>query len=118
MLVVDDFDDTRLLYVESLRFAGFEVSEAANGPDAIAMATALSPDVVLMDLAMPGMDGWETTRRLKADPRTKSIRVLAVTAHQEAEHRLLAWRAGCDEFLSKPVLPQDLVDRIRSCLAA
>lgn len=118
VLVVDDFEDTRIIYAESLRFAGFDVAEAANGHDAVALAAKISPDVVVMDLAMPGMDGWEATRRLKANPRTKDIRVMAVTGHQEAEHRLLAWRAGCDDFFSKPVLPQQLIRRIKSYLGA
>lgn len=118
VLVVDDFEDTRIIYAESLRFAGFDVAEAANGHDAVTLAAKISPDVVVMDLAMPGMDGWEATRRLKANPRTKDIRVMAVTGHQEAEHRLLAWRAGCDDFFSKPVLPQQLIRRIKSYLGA
>lgn len=118
VLVVDDFEDTRIIYAESLRFAGFDVAEAANGHDAVALAAKISPDVVVMDLAMPGMDGWEATRRLKANPRTRDIRVMAVTGHQEAEHRLLAWRAGCDDFFSKPVLPQQLIRRIKSYLGA
>lgn len=118
MLVVDDYEDTRIIYAESLRFAGFDVAEAANGRDAVDMASRLAPDVVVMDLAMPGMDGWEATRRLKANPRTRSIRVMAVTGHQEAEHRILAWRAGCDDFLTKPLLPQQLIRHIKSCLGA
>lgn len=118
VLVVDDFEDTRIIYAESLRFAGFDVAEAANGHDALDMASKLSPDFVVMDLAMPGMDGWEAARRLKADPRTRAIRVMAVTGHQEAEHRLLAWRAGFDDFFTKPLLPQQLVQHIKTCLGA
>lgn len=118
VLVVDDFEDTRIIYAESLRFAGFRVAEAANGQDAVDIATKLSPDVVIMDLAMPVMDGWEATRRLKSDPRTKTIRIMAVTGHDEGAHRLLAWRAGCDDFFPKPVLPQQLIRRIKHCLGA
>lgn len=118
VLVVDDYEDTRIIYAESLRFAGFRVEEAANGQDAVEKATALGPDVVVMDLAMPVMDGWEATRRLKADPRTRAIRIMAVTGHDEGAHRLLAWRAGCDDFFSKPVLPHQLVSRIKHCLGA
>ncbi|MBX3192774.1 MAG: response regulator [Labilithrix sp.] len=118
MLVVDDYEDTRLIYAETLRFAGFEVAEAANGRDAIELARRINPDVVVMDLAMPVMDGWEATRRLKSDPRTRTIPIVAVTGHDEAEHRHLAWRAGCDELYSKPLLPNQLVRRIRTCLGA
>jgi two-component system, cell cycle response regulator DivK len=118
VLVVDDYEDTRIIYAESLRFAGFEVAEAANGQEAVDIASSLYPDVVVMDLAMPIMDGWEATRRLKSNPKTSSIRVMAVTGHSDAEHRLLAWRAGCDDFFSKPVLPAQLISRIKSCLGA
>jgi two-component system, cell cycle response regulator DivK len=118
VLVVDDYEDTRIIYAESLRFAGFDVAEAANGADAVAIATELEPDVVVMDLAMPIMDGWEATRRLKSNPKTSKIRVMAVTGHSDAEHRLLAWRAGCDDFFAKPVLPQQLIRRIKSYLGA
>jgi CheY-like chemotaxis protein len=118
VLVVDDYDDTRSMYAETLRVAGFEVAEAANGLDAVDMASLIAPDFVLMDLAMPGMDGWEATRRIKSNPRTKAIRVMAVTGHSEAEHRILAWRAGCDDFFAKPVLPQELVRRIQTYVDA
>ncbi|MBS2017881.1 MAG: response regulator [Deltaproteobacteria bacterium] len=118
VLVADDFEDTRIIYAESLRYAGFRVAEAANGKDAVEIAKRLSPDVVVMDLAMPVMDGWEATRRLKSDPQTSGIRIMAVTAHDEGAHRLLAWRAGCDDFFPKPVLPQVLISRIKHCLGA
>lgn len=118
VLVADDFEDTRIIYAESLRYAGFRVAEAANGRDAVDIAKKLSPDVVVMDLAMPVMDGWEATRQLKSDPRTRGIRIMAVTGHDEGAHRLLAWRAGCDDFFPKPVLPQVLISRIKHCLGA
>jgi two-component system cell cycle response regulator DivK len=118
VLVADDYADTRIIYAESLRFAGFRVAEAANGQEAIDAARELEPDVVVMDLSMPVMDGWEATRRLKADPKTKNIRIMAVTAHAEGAHRLLAWRAGCDDFFSKPVLPHQLISRIKHYLGA
>lgn len=118
VLVVDDYEDTRLIYAETLRFAGFDVAEAENGQDAIELATKIAPDVVIMDLAMPVMDGWEATRRLKSDPRTRDIHVVAVTGHAEPEHRVLASEAGCDDFVSKPLLPQHLVSRIKTYLGA
>jgi CheY-like chemotaxis protein len=112
VLVADDYEDTRRIYTDYLRFAGFRVAAASDGTEAIAKATALTPDVVVMDLAMPGVDGWTATRRLKEDPRTKHIYVMVVTGHSEDEHRVEAWRSGCDIFLRKPILPAELVRRI------
>jgi two-component system cell cycle response regulator DivK len=112
VLVVDDYEDTRRIYTDYLRFAGFRVVAANDGAEAVAKAKALVPDVVVMDLAMPGMDGWAATKQLKGDPRTKDIYVMAVTGFSEDEHRLKAWRSGCDAFLAKPILPAELVRRI------
>ena len=118
VLVVDDYEDTRRIYAEYLKFAGFRVEDATDGAEAIAKARELSPDVVIMDLAMPNVDGWEATQHLKSDPRTKGIYIVAVTGFSEDEHRLRAWRAGCDALLTKPVLPAELVRRIVSRLSA
>jgi CheY-like chemotaxis protein len=112
VLVVDDYEDTRRIYTEYLRFAGFRVEAASDGSEAIAKATALTPDVVVMDLAMPGVDGWTATRRLKDDTRTMHICVMVVTGNSEDEHRFEAWRSGCDIFLCKPILPAELVRRL------
>ncbi|MBX3206160.1 MAG: response regulator [Labilithrix sp.] len=112
VLVADDYEDTRRIYADYLEFAGFRVVAVDDGARAIAMAQELGPDVVVMDLAMPGVDGWAATQQLKKDPRTKDIYVMAVTGFVEDEHRLRAWRAGCDAFLSKPILPAELVRRI------
>jgi len=118
VLVVDDYEDTRRIYTEYLRFAGFRVEFASDGAEAIKKARALVPEVIVMDLAMPNMDGWTATRTLKADERTKNIYVMAVTGFSEDEHRLKAWRAGCDAFLAKPVLPAEIVRRIVGRLSA
>jgi len=112
VLVVDDYEDTRRIHADYLRFAGFRVAAANDGAEAIAKAQELVPDVVVMDLGMPGVDGWTATRELKKDPRTKNIYVMAVTGFAGDDRRLEAWRAGCDAFLSKPVLPAELVRRI------
>jgi len=112
VLVADDYEDTRRIYADYLEFAGFRVVAVDDGAAAVAKAKELSPDVVVMDLAMPGVDGWAATRELKADPRTKNIYVMAVTGFSGEEHRLEAWRSGCDAFLPKPVLPAELVRRI------
>jgi two-component system cell cycle response regulator DivK len=113
VLVVEDYADAREMYVEYLRYAGFAVAEAQNGLEAVERAVALRPALVLMDLALPGMDGWEATRRLKADERTRHIPVVAITGHALAGHADAARDAGCDGFLTKPCLPDALVEEIR-----
>lgn len=112
VLVVDDYDDTRRIFTDYLKFAGFRVTSASNGEDGVRKAKELQPAVVIMDLSMPGVDGWTATRMLKADPRTKDIYVMAVTSYSEDGPRLAAWRSGCDAFVVKPVLPAELVRRI------
>lgn len=113
VLVVEDYGDAREMYVEYLTFAGFTVAEAQNGFEAVEKAQTLQPAIVLMDLALPGMDGWEATRRLKADERTRHIPVVAVTGHALAGHAEAARQAGCDGFITKPCLPDTLVAEIR-----
>src|SRR5438105_15309703 len=81
VLVVDDFVDAREMYGEYLKFCGFRVAEAANGVEAIESAKKLKPDLILMDLSMPLIDGWEATKRLKNDSATKQIPVVALTGH-------------------------------------
>jgi CheY-like chemotaxis protein len=116
ILVVDDFEDNRAMYVEYLQFQGFRVAEAVNGEEAVARTLALSPTVVVMDLSLPVMDGWEATRRIKADPKTAGIRVIALTGHAEPAHAKKALDAGCDDFVAKPCLPEDLLKKIREHL--
>ena len=113
VLIVDDFEDNRTMYVEYLQFQGFRVEEAVNGEEAVAQATALLPAVIIMDLSLPVMDGWEATRRIKANPKTKHIVVIALTGHAEAAHAKKAMDAGCDDFVAKPCLPDQLVLKIR-----
>ena len=85
VLVVDDYAAAREMYAEYLEFSGFRVAEAKNGAEALDKAFALTPDVILMDLSLPVMDGWEATRRLKADERTRGIPVVALTGHYVPE---------------------------------
>ena len=118
VLVVEDYQDAREMYVEYLRFSGFRVAEARNGVEALERAFALHPDIILMDLALPRMDGWEATRRLKRDPRTARIPVVALTGHALAGHLEGARRAGCDAFVVKPCLPDALVSEINRMLAS
>lgn len=118
ILVVDDYQDAREMYAEYLLFSGFRVAEARTGNEAIEQALALKPDLILMDLSLPGMDGWEATRVLKADDRTKDIPVVALTGHALAGASEGARRAGCDAFVVKPCLPDDLVVEIRRMLSS
>jgi two-component system cell cycle response regulator DivK len=116
ILVVDDYQDAREMYAEYLQFSGFRVAEARNGNEAVAQAFSLRPYLILMDLSLPGMDGWEATRVLKADERTKHIPVVALTGHALAGASEGARKAGCDSFVTKPCLPDDLVVEVRRML--
>lgn len=116
VLVVDDYQDAREMCSEYLAFSGFRVAEARDGFEALEKAFELRPDVILMDLSLPGMDGWEATRRLKKDDRTRKIPVIALTGHALAGHSDGAKRAGCDSFLTKPCLPDAMVAEVRRML--
>jgi two-component system cell cycle response regulator DivK len=117
VLVVDDFQDNREMYAEYLAFSGFRVIQAANGKEALDQAFANLPDIIIMDLSLPVMDGWEATRRLKADHRTNAIPVVALTGHAMQGHSKGAIEAGCDSFVAKPCLPDQLVAEIRKMLS-
>jgi CheY-like chemotaxis protein len=116
VLVVDDYPDAREMYSEYLDYCGFEVVQAGNGIEALQRALETQPDIILMDLSLPVMDGWEATRRLKADKRTAGIPVVALTGHALAGISEGAKKAGCDAFVTKPCLPEDLVKEIRRVL--
>ena len=118
VLIVEDQCDLRLLYVEHLTTSGFDVIEAVNGAEAIDHTSARLPDVVLMDLSLPVVDGWEATRRLKGDSRTAHIPVMALTAHDGSGELERATLAGCDWFIPKPCPPHALVIEIRRVLQA
>ena len=116
VLVVDDFDDARELYCACLEHAGYRTAEARNGEEAVARAFALRPDLVLLDLAMPVMDGVEAARRLKADERTRDTPLVALTGYAVARYADAAREAGCERVLIKPVLPSDLVSAVGEIL--
>ena len=116
VLVVEDYQDAREMYAAYLRFSGYRVAEATDGYDAIRQAHELRPDIILMDLALPKMDGWEATRRLKADEQTRDIPIVALTGHALAGHAEGAREAGCDAFVTKPCLPDALVAEIQRML--
>jgi two-component system cell cycle response regulator DivK len=119
VLVVDDYEDNRQMYAELLSYAGFAVVEACNGAEGVATAQAVLPDLIVMDLSLPVMDGWEATRRLKSDPQTKHIPILALTGHAPeglAGHSASVEEAGCDGFLAKPCSPDSLLEMVRGVL--
>ena len=118
VLVVEDYQDAREMYAAYLQFSGFRVAEAANGLEALDKTRELMPDIILMDLALPKMDGWEATRRLKADEKTRHIPIVALTGHALAGHAEGARQAGCDAFVTKPCLPDALVAEIERMLSA
>ena len=116
ILLVDDYADNRAMYARYLAHVGFRVDEAVNGVEALEKAERLGPDLIVMDLSLPVMDGWEATRRLKANPRTSRIPVLALTSHALGHHERQASAAGCDGYVTKPCLPEDLAARIQDML--
>ena len=117
ILLVEDFVDAREMYRDYLEFSGFEVYTAGDGFAAIAIAKEHDPDLILMDLSLPGLDGWEATRRLKADASTQHITIVALSAHALSAEGERARDAGCDGYISKPCLPADLLAEIRRVLA-
>jgi len=116
VLVVDDYQDAREMCCEYLTSCGFRVAEARNGQEALERAHELLPDLILMDLSLPGMDGWEATRRLKADAKTKTIPVVVLTGHALAGHAEGATAVGYDAFITKPCIPDKLVAEVRRML--
>ena len=117
VLLVEDQSDLRRLYAEQFTLSGFDVIEAGDGATALARSAERTPDVVLMDLSLPGIDGWEATRRLKKDTRTAHIPVVALTAHDGAGELERATQAGCDWFVPKPCPPDALIVEVRRVLS-
>ena len=119
VLYVEDNDDNVYMLKMRLELLGdFDVVAAEDGEKGCAMALAEHPDVILMDLEMPVVDGWEATRRLKDDPQTRDIPIIALSAHALAGDREKALAAGCDEFDTKPIEFERLVATLRRVLAA
>jgi len=117
ILYVEDNDDN--LYMLTLRFetlGGYEIISASDGTEGVAKATTEKPDLILMDLNLPGIDGWEASRRLKADPITRDIPIIALTAHAMTGDREKALAAGADDFDTKPVQFDRLLGKIKKAL--
>lgn len=118
VLLVDDFDDAREMYRYQLTLQGYEVEEARDGHQALALAASRLPDIVVLDLSLPGLDGWTVARQLKDTAATAHIPVVALTAFARREEEARARDAGCDAFLTKPCLPQALADAIGRLLTS
>lgn len=117
VLLVEDNADNRVIYSTILRHVGHAVAEASTGDEGVRLARELKPALILMDVAMPGISGWEATRLIKADPETAHIPVVALTAHAMAEDRRTAEEVGCDGYLAKPIEPRRVVEEVARLLA-
>jgi CheY-like chemotaxis protein len=118
ILYVEDNDDNVYMLRNRLTRAGFTVVIATDGVQGVAMAGSERPDLIIMDLTLPDMDGWEATRRIKADPATRHIPVVALTANAMEGDREKALAAGCDDFDTKPVELPRLLNKIRALAPA
>ena len=118
ILYVDDNDDNVYMLKNRLTRAGFTVVIATNGVQGVAMAASEHPDLIIMDLTLPDIDGWEATQRIKADPATTHIPIVALTANAMTGDREKAIAAGCDDFDTKPVEMPRLLDKIRALAPA
>src|ERR1019366_5754236 len=118
VLVVDDDEQNRSLLRDPLEARGYEIAEAENGLQALQKIAARPPDVILLDLVMPKMDGFEVCRRLKKDPKTAHIPILMVTALSAREDRLMGIQAGANDFLNKPIDIQDVILRVGNAVYA
>ena len=116
ILYVEDNDDNIYLITRGLGRKGYDIIVAKDGKEGLAMARSEAPSLILMDLDLPVLNGWEATRRLKASPQTQHIPVIAVSAYAMAGDRERALAAGCDDFFSKPVNLKGLVERIEALL--
>jgi CheY-like chemotaxis protein len=116
VLLIDDDEATREGFKEYLAGSGFDVYPVATGQQALTAAATWTPDVVVLDLGLPDIDGWEVARQLKASPQTATVPIVALTGAGLEHERASAMRAGCDRHLAKPCVPSDLVDAIRRSL--
>jgi two-component system cell cycle response regulator DivK len=113
VLVIEDTEDNRQIVRDLLTSAGYEIIEAADGESGVAMAAGARPDVILMDIQLPVMDGYEATRRIKADPVTAQIPIIAITSYALAGDEAKTRDAGCDGYIAKPFSPRLLLAKVR-----
>jgi two-component system, cell cycle response regulator DivK len=117
ILVIEDQEDNRQILRDLLTNANFEVIEAVDGESGLAAAAAQKPDLILMDIQLPGIDGYETTRRLKADTLLHAVPIIAVTSYALAGEAETARAAGCDAYIPKPYSPRQLLAKVREYLS-
>jgi two-component system cell cycle response regulator DivK len=118
ILVVEDHEDNRRILRDLLTNVGFQLIEAETGPDGVEMAKMHQPDLILMDLQLPGIDGYEAARQIRADPRLSSVPIIAVTSYALSGDEERAFAAGCSAYISKPYSPRQLLASIREHLPA
>jgi two-component system, cell cycle response regulator DivK len=116
ILVVEDHEDNRQILRDLLGSVGYEMVEAHDGEAALAMVGAAKADLILMDIQLPGIDGYEVTRRIKADPALKAIPIIVVTSYALSGDEEKARLAGCDDYVAKPYSPRKLLAKIREFL--
>jgi two-component system cell cycle response regulator DivK len=116
ILVVEDQEDNRRILRDLLTNAQYDIVEAENGEEALAAVAARRPDLILMDIQLPVLDGYEATRRLKADPALKTIPIIAITSYALSGDEDRARAAGCDDYVTKPYSPRQLLTKIREHL--
>ena len=117
ILVVEDTEDNRQILRDLLTSAGFDLLEAVDGETGVAMATREKPDLILMDIQLPLIDGYEATRRIKAEPTLKHIPILAVTSYALSGDEEKTRAAGCDGYIAKPFSPRELLVKVREFLS-
>ncbi len=116
ILVIEDQEDNRRILRDLLTSAGYEVIETTTGEAGVTSAETHRPDLILMDIDLPGIDGYEATRRIKANPHLRQIPIIAVTSYGLSGDDIKAFEAGCDAYLSKPYSPRELLAKIREYL--
>jgi two-component system cell cycle response regulator DivK len=117
ILVIEDHEDNRRIMRDLLTSAGYEVIEAVTGEEGVTAAETHRPDLILMDVQLPGLDGYEATRRIKANPDLGQIPVIIVTSYALSGDDVKAFEAGCDAYVSKPFSPRELLAKIREFLS-
>ena len=116
ILVVEDQEDNRRILRDLLTSAGFDLVEATTGEEGVTLAETHHPDLILMDIQLPGLDGYETTRRIKANPALHQIPIIAVTSYALSGDEVKAKQAGCDAYVTKPFSPRALLAKVREYL--
>ena len=116
ILVVEDTEDNRQIMRDLLSSAGYDLVEAQDGAEGVAMAKSSRPDLILMDIQLPGLDGYEATRRIKANPTLRPIPLIVVTSYALSGDDVKAFAAGCDAYVTKPFVPRELLAKIRGFL--